>query len=785
MRVSRGLILAVVLGLLFAAPSVSGQPPVSYVGHKVVRAHTDDASELDALLGITPDVWSERIGVGPLDVRIPPAALADLDASGIDYEILIDDVQALIDASQAGPQGPGFFDDYKTHPEVNARLDLLEELRPDLATVFDVGLSIEGREIRGIRITGPGADKPAVFLQGCQHAREWIAVMVPVYIADRLIMEYDNDPSIQDLLAEVELIIVPIVNPDGYVYSHDVNRLWRKNRRDNGDGTFGVDLNRNWSFQWGGPGSSGNTGSQTYRGTAPFSEPESSATRDLVLANPQIEAFVDIHSYTQLILQPWGYSTMLHPDHDIYEDLCGTMTEQILDVHGSVYEHGPGGVILYVASGVAPDWAVGDFGVTGMTIELRDTGQFGFLLPPDQIIPNCEELFPAITYLSEWINFTLQFTYPLPLPETMEPDAGVTFVTEILEVNDTVLDVGSVTAYARIGDSGPFSEMPATDLGNNQFLAELPAAPCGSIVQYYLQAQTTEGDVVTDPATAPAELFETTAIYTTFTFTDDGETDLGWTVSGDATDGQWDRGIPIGGGDRGDPPTDADGSGQCHLTDNVDGNSDVDGGSTTLTSPIMDATAPNAVISYHRWFSNDFGASPFQDIFVVEISNDGGQSWQLLESVGPDGPEVQGGWIHKSFLVSDQITPTDQFRIRFTASDEEPGSVVEAGIDGIKLSSAECPGDAPFRRGDSTADGAFDISDPILTLQHLFVSPTATCEVALDSNDDESLGLGDPLHSLMALFANGPLPAEPFVSCGTDPTPGPLGCASFASCGSP
>ena len=98
-------------------------------------------------------------------------------------------------------------------------------------------------------------------------------MMVPMYIADRLVSDYDTDPVIQDLVDRVEFIIVPIVNPDGYVHTWGPDRLWRKNRRDNGHGTFGVDPNRNWDFGWGGAGSSGITNSETYRGTAPFSEP--------------------------------------------------------------------------------------------------------------------------------------------------------------------------------------------------------------------------------------------------------------------------------------------------------------------------------------------------------------------------------------------------------------------------------------------------------------------------------------------------------------------------------
>ena len=127
------------------------------------------------------------------------------------------------------------------------------------------------------------------------------------------------------------------------------------------------------------------------------------------------------------------------------------------------------------------------------------------------------------------------------------------------------------------------------------------------------------------------------------------------------------------------------------MTDNADGNSDVDDGSTILTLPVMDASLLDLVISYDRWYSNTEGDNPMQDIFVVEVSDDGGSSWVNLETVGPTGSEVSGGWFHKEFLVSDipGIEPDDQFRIRFIASDTNPQSIFAAGVDGGKLLALE------------------------------------------------------------------------------------------------
>ncbi|MEE8142206.1 MAG: M14 metallopeptidase family protein, partial [Planctomycetota bacterium] len=313
-------------------------------------------------------------------------------------------MQRLVDAQQPGPQpaGADWYDDYKTYDEVNTRLLGLESSFRDLATVFEVGVSIEGRSIYGIRISSDASEKPAFVIQGCQHAREWVTVMTVTYIAETL-LEQSMDPAIQLLLDRINFYIVPIVNPDGYAFSWDVERLWRKNRRNNGDGTFGVDLNRNWSYAWGGEGSSGSPQSNTYRGTAPFSEPETAAVSAYITSLPDVRLHLDIHSYSQLVLQPWGFTLDLPPDHDTLDAFGEELVAEISGVHGARYEHGPGAEILYVASGIAGDWSYGELGVPGLTYELRDQGQFGFLLPPEQIIPTCEEIWAAMVYSGEWM----------------------------------------------------------------------------------------------------------------------------------------------------------------------------------------------------------------------------------------------------------------------------------------------------------------------------------------------------------------------------------------------
>ena len=254
------------------------------------------------------------------------------------------------------------------------------------------------------------------------------------------------------------------------------------------------------------------------------------------------------------------------------------------------------------------------------------------------------------------------------------------------------------------------SPIDLEDLGNGDFLAHFPNAQCGVNVNWFVWARTTDEQNVFLPPNAPDIRNSTISAWSepTVIFDDDGSTDPGWTVAGDATDGFWERGIPAGGNNR--PGTDCDGAAaECWLTENTSGGGgDVDGGSTTLTSPTINATGSES-ISYCWWYRNIGGGGNVEDdVWVVNISDDDGATWTVLQQTDTTGPDVEGNWQTSTYSLTDVpgFEVNDMFRIQFVASDLNESSRVEAAIDNVHMelidcSTQPCPGDID---GDGTVD---------------------------------------------------------------------------------
>ena len=381
----RTILLFSSAALFFAA--LTG--PAAADDRQIIRVPVTDQIEVNALVFLDLDVWSVRDGWATILATEKERAL--IRRAGFRYEVEVEDVEAHLQ----GFWTRGEMADYHTFDEVVAGLELLAQSL--VATLVDMGDSIEGRDILAIKISdNPEVDEgePRSIWFGCQHAREWISVEVPLLFASYLITQYGTNPTVTAMVDAGEIWIVPVVNPDGYVYTWEHARYWRKNRRDNGDGTFGVDPHRNWGYMWGGAGSSPNPRSDIYHGTEPFSEPETQALRDLILEGG-FNMMMDWHSFGELILYPWGFTRDLPPGHARFEAVGRTMAALIYGVHGHFYRPQPI-CDLYLVSGGSADWMFGETGAWGFSIELRG---YDFALPSSQIIPTFEENLAAALYL--------------------------------------------------------------------------------------------------------------------------------------------------------------------------------------------------------------------------------------------------------------------------------------------------------------------------------------------------------------------------------------------------
>jgi len=297
------------------------------------------------------------------------------------------------------------FSDYHSPSQVEDEMTNLASAYPTLAEVVTVGASVNGAPIQALKISDNVAtdetDEGDVIFIAAHHAREWLTVEMALYLAEYLLQHYSSDLQLQADMNNLEIWIVPISNPDGVAYSWSsaTNRYWRKNRRDNGDGSFGVDLNRNWGYQWGlNSGSSPDTWDDTYRGPGPFSEPETQAIRDLVQNVDNLKAFISYHTYSELFLRPWAYTSADPPGESTLQSIADRSISVMASVHGHTYTDG----IWYTSSGETGDYLWGETRTAAFTPEMRPNcglpptcGLAGFSPPATTIVPNNEENLPA------------------------------------------------------------------------------------------------------------------------------------------------------------------------------------------------------------------------------------------------------------------------------------------------------------------------------------------------------------------------------------------------------
>jgi hypothetical protein len=377
-----------------------------------------------AIDGLAIDHGHHKAGVFVInDFSASEKAL--LDELNYEYEVLIKDVTknyletrnqtsklAQECNSISGPayQIPenftlGSVGGYFTYDEILGHLENMQNLYPDLISLIapiNDSLTHDGNPLYWVKISdNPEIDEdgePELLYTALHHAREPGSVSQLIFYMYYLLENYGSSSQITSIINNAELYFVPIINPDGYLYNEYTDPsgggMWRKNRRNNNDGSFGVDLNRNYSFHWAEDdfGSSPNTNTQTYRGPGPASEPETQMINDFCI-NHHFELALNYHAYGGLFIYPWGYADpSLTPDSSSFFAFGQHLTQH------NHYTYGTGSeTVGYTVNGDSDDWMYGEETVKNKILTMTPEAGAAFWENTDQIIPTClENLFTNI-----------------------------------------------------------------------------------------------------------------------------------------------------------------------------------------------------------------------------------------------------------------------------------------------------------------------------------------------------------------------------------------------------
>ena len=549
------------------------------------------------------------------------------------------------------------FGPYYTYDEATQELDNIHSAHPDITTEkISIGVSWENRDVWAIKISDNpdiSEGEPAVLFVALHHAREPIGCSILLDLARRLTEDYGIDPDITWLVNNREIWLIPIVNPDGYVYNEENSHgLWRKNKRDNNEnGIFeesydGVDLNRNYSYMWGYDdyGSSPEPSSEIYRGPYPFSDPETEAIKNICL-QVQPGIVIDYHSYSNLLLFPWSYDTYYTPDDTVFRAMAEFMVERNGYPYGTVWE------VLYTANGTSIDWHYGDTTrqkALGFTPEV---GEYFWQLDTTTILEQIYENLPlnlfAIKASGLYFEMdTLSFYDQEGNPSCDPGDTVTLYVTlrnlcpieDGYEVKGKLMSNSLVTiidSLANFEDAEPFPYGFSSNIEPFRFVVRDSVIP-GVRVPFVLEIS-----AISDEFSQPIE-FYMWVVEPILVFNDDFESGLSnWIIEGN---GYWAL------------TTTTYHSPTHSITDSPSGYY----GSNwftyiTLSQPVEVSDATYVILEF--WHRYDFEEG--YDYGMIQVSNDGNEWFTVLGFTG-----TQNTWQKESIELTDFVE-SDSLYIRF------------------------------------------------------------------------------------------------------------------------
>ncbi|HLF15233.1 MAG TPA: M14 family zinc carboxypeptidase, partial [Bacteroidota bacterium] len=626
--------LGVFILLFSLAPGAPADEPP---GHGLVRIFVDDAARLRTIwsAGLDFEGASGKPG-GWMEFVATPAEMRELAGRGIDFAIVEPDLAAasargLVPSNALG-FGTGSMGGYYTLDEIGMQLDSMKLLYPSLITdKQEIGYSVEGRPVWAAKISdNPDSDEPGepeVLYTALTHAREPAGMMTVMYTMWWLLEQYASDPSAEYLVNNRQVWFIPVINVDGYAYNESTNPagggFWRKNRRDNGNGTWGIDLNRNYGpqFMWNAPngGSSTNTGSDTYRGPIPFSEPETQ-TIDLFMRLHRIRTCLNYHTYSRLLIYPYGYLEAESEDSLIYREFAFDMVRSNRYATGTDQQ-----TVNYSTRGNSDDYMYGDttkFRTYAMTPEVGTS----FWPPSGQILPLAMENLSANIHAA-YVAGSMPLLATHTLSESTAADGflpGKSFAFQVT-IRNKGLDTSDNLAVAFSTDSGnfqftagsiPVHQLPPrsdTLLGVSGTV-DASAMP-GETVRLFVRITDPEGYDRTDTLTLfpgrPVEIFS-----------DDAESGTAlWSV-----EGSWDvSAVPHGGA--------------LSFHDSPAGASPSGSSAGIQTAAPVDLTGFS---SAKLEFWTKWAIEPSYDFGIIKISTDGGGSWSILRTALSNNPSGSG-----------------------------------------------------------------------------------------------------------------------------------------------
>ena len=415
---------------------------------------------------------------GELSLEVTTEEVNQLKALGLNPKVLIEDMGTFY-AQRLNTPHPqidrnkdreysipedwdyGSMGGYLTLEEIYDHLDNMAAKYPNLISVKEQIGDIEtheGRPLYWVKISdNPNVDEdePEILYNAAHHAREAITPHVLIYYMYYLLENYETDDEIKSIVDNTELYFVPCVNPDGYNHNHETDPngggMWRKNRRDNGDGTMGVDLNRNYGYKWGldDYGSSPNPSDETYRGPSPFSEPECQAMK-LFCEEREFVSCLCYHSYSGLLLFAWGHKQDPSPHHELLMQMGEILTTE------NTYTYGPASVVIYETNGDAIDWMYGDTENKETILSFTpEVGWYddGFWPSQDRILPLIQDQMFANLSLAKMTNEY----YSLSLQQSLVPKVG-TLIVDVTSIgcqssdNTTIEAVDTDNVFSMLGD---------------------------------------------------------------------------------------------------------------------------------------------------------------------------------------------------------------------------------------------------------------------------------------------------------------------------------------------